>query len=266
MGFVLAYGLGIALVWTFNWLAFGTFGVTLSAWRRPNPLHDLADLSTNLLRYRTQFLSLVSSLGVSLVLGLVTAGVGLLARQTRRATAVVLGAALLALSMEAGLTVLTGTVTGVRASLWAWPACVLPAAVLLTARAAGLRRLGAVALVGLTMLGILAWRQDLSEHQRTRAQYAALVSRVAVEKQRSPDLPVVLWMDPRVRATATGNMTAVTLQMMSQDLEGIYPRWCAKAECTRIAATTSGAQRSAGSVSVQDGAIVLRVPGPPPWL
>lgn len=264
IGFGLAYVLGVLAVWSLNWLAFGSFGVTLSEWRHPNPLHSFGDLVSNLGRYQTQVWSLASGLGVAVVLGAVAAALGLWDRRTRRATGAILVAGVIAVSMEAGLTVLTGTVTGVRASLWAWPLLVIPGAYLLAAKMPGRRRIGVICLVGLTSVGVLQWRQDLDQHQRTRAEYVSLLNQVAVEKQRFPGLPVVLWMEPEIRKTARGNMTAVTVRMMSEDLEGIYPRWCSKVECVQIAATATSPPR--GEVFVLNGAIVLRLPSPPAWL
>ncbi len=264
LGFVLAYGLGVLVVSSLNWMAFGAFGVRLSQWRHPNPLRGFDDLVTNLEQYRRQLWSLVAALGAAAVLGLVAAGWALRNRSSRRGARAVLGAGLLALGLEAGLTVVTGTTTGVRASLWSWPLLALPAVFLLGARQSVARRVGVVTLVGLTIVGGLQWRHDLDLHQQTRDQYASLVGQVAAEKQRFPGLPVVIWMEPDLRATPGGNMTAVTVRMMSQDLDGIYPRWCSPTECARLAATFPPPPR--GGVVVRDGLIVLRLPSPPAWL
>lgn len=264
VGFAVAYAAGVLVVWTLNWWAFGVFGVTLAQWRQPNPLHSVADLVTNLGRYRTQLRSLASDLGPALVVGAVATVVGLWGRRTRRATGLVLVAGLMSVSVEAAVTVVTGAVTGVRASLWAWPLIVLPAALLAAARGPWVRRTGVVCLLGLTFVGILQWRSDLGEHRQTRDEYDALITQVAEARQRFPGLPVVLWMEPAIRKTARGNMTAVTLQNMTQEQQGVYPRWCSKARCAAIAATVTPPPR--GEVVVADGAIVLRVPPPPRWL
>lgn len=264
VGFAVAYAAGVLVVWALNWLAFGTFGVTLAQWRQPNPLHDVGDLVTNLGRYRNQLRSLAGDLGPAVVVGAVVAVVGLWGRTTRRATGLVILAGVLAVAVEAAVTVVTGAVTGVRASLWVWPLIVLPAVVLVTATGPWVRRAGVACLLGLTVVGSLSWKDDLDTHRRTQEQYDSLVTRVAVAKQSHPDLPVVLWMEPAIRKTARGNMTAVTLQNMTQDQQGIFPRWCSRAQCTAIAASMAPPAR--GDVVVLDGAIVLRVPAPPRWL
>jgi hypothetical protein len=262
-GFVGAYGVGVLTVYAFNWLAFGTFGLTISAWRRPNPLESLDDLTTNLARYGTQFASLLGLLGWAAVVAVVTLVWALVDSSTRRSTVIVLGAVIIVVALEAGLTVYSGVVTGTRASLWAWPAVCLPAALLLKgirpSRIAGIVGLAIIALVG-----VLSWRTDLGEHRATREQYDAIVNDTAAVVGQHPEDAVVMWMEPRWKATAQGTMTAVTVRSMLYDQQGLYPRWCAPAECADIAQAVRGDPHA--DVLRVDGLTVVRIPRPPAWL
>ncbi|CAN7147756.1 hypothetical protein LJR027_000029 [Terrabacter sp. LjRoot27] len=262
-GFVAAYGVGILTVYAFNWLAFGTFGLTISAWRRPNPLESLDDLVTNLARYGTQFASLMGLLGWAAVVAVVCLVWALVDASTRRAAVVVLGAVLLVVGLEAGLTIYSGVVTGTRASLWAWPAVCLPAALLLKGIRPS-RIAGVVALAIIAVVGVLSWRTDLGEHRATRDQYDVIVSDTAAVVGQHPDDAVVMWMEPRWKATAQGTMTAVTVRSMLYDQQGLYPRWCAPAECAAIARAVQ--QDPHADVLRVDGLTVVRIPRPPAWL
>jgi hypothetical protein len=263
VGFVLAYGLGILTVYALNWLAFGTFGLKISAWRRPNPLRSVDDLTQNLARYGTQFASVASLLGWAGVVAVVCVVWALVDASTRRSALIVLGAVGLVVAMEAALTLYSGVVTGSRASLWAWPAVCLPAALLL--KGARLSRgLGAAALVVIAVVGILSFRTDLGAHQATRDQYDVIVSDAAKAAEQHPGKRVLMWMEPRWRATAQGRITAVTLQSMLYDQHGLYPKWCSPAVCADIAQVVRDGAR--GRVLDVDGRTVMRIPRPPAWL
>ncbi len=262
-GFVAAYGVGVLTVYAFNWLAFGTFGLTISAWRRPNPLESLDDLASNLSRYGTQFASLAALLGWAGVVAVASLVWALVDSSTRRSAVVVLGAVVVVVGLEAGLTVYSGVVTGTRASLWAWPAVCLPAALLLRGIRAS-RVAGVVALALIALVGVLSWRVDLGDHRATRGQYDVIVSETAAAVQEHPGDAVVMWMEPRWKATAQGNMTAVTVRSMVYDQLGISPRWCARATCPEIARAVQ--RDPSADVLRVDGLTVVRIPRPPAWL
>lgn len=264
VGFVAAYGLGILLTFALNAVAFGQFGVTISAWRRPNPLRSPEALVTNVGRYLSQLDALGSSLGWAWLVGALGLVVAVAVRVTRRSALVLLGAVGVVVGLEGGLTVVTGVVAGERASLWAWPAICLPIALLLK----GIRplRLGAAAtLVVLASLGLVAWRVDLGDHQATRAQYDVIVDETGRLAADHPGQRVVLWMEPRWRATVQGSMTAVTLRNMLYDERGLNPRWCRPVECDLVAHDVAR-HPSAASARRIDGMTVMLVPRPPPWL
>ena len=262
-GFVGAYGIGVLTVYAFNWLAFGTFGLTISTWRRPNPLESLDDLTTNLARYGTQFASLLGLLGWAAVVAVVTLVWALVDSSTRRSAFIVLGAVVVVVALEAALTVYSGVVTGTRASLWAWPAVCLPAALLLNGIRPS-RIAGVVGLAVIALVGVMSWRADLGEHRATREQYDAIVSDTASVVGQHPDDVVVMWMEPRWKATAQGSMTAVTVRSMLYDQQGLYPRWCAPAECADIARAVRDDPQA--DVLRVDGLTVVRIPRPPAWL
>ena len=94
VAFVASYGIGVLTVYALNWLAFGTFGLTISAWRRPNPLQEpRRPHRPTSARYGTQFASLVALLGWAAVVAVVCARLGRsLDSTTRRAAVIVLGA------------------------------------------------------------------------------------------------------------------------------------------------------------------------------
>ena len=263
VAFVASYGIGVLTVYALNWLAFGTFGLTISAWRRPNPLRSLDDLTTNVGRYGTQFASLVALLGWAAVVAAVCVVWALVDSTTRRAAVIVLGALVIVVALEAGLTVYSGVVTGTRASLWAWPAVCLPAALLLKgirpSRIAGL-----VALALIAVVGVVSWRTDLGAHRVTRDQYDVIVSDTAALVGQHPGDTVVMWMEPRWKATARGSMTAVTVRSMLYDQQGLYPRWCQPAECASIAQAVQ--QDPHADVLRVGGLTVVRIPRPPAWL
>ncbi len=50
--FLGGFALGVGIMNTLNLLAFDRFGLEISAWRRPNPPHDLGDLRVNAGRFR----------------------------------------------------------------------------------------------------------------------------------------------------------------------------------------------------------------------
>ena len=263
IGFVLSYGFGVLTVYTLNWFAFGEFGLAISAWRQPNPLRSMADLVENLDRYGRQFSAVAMLVGLAGAVGLVCMVWAVVDRRTRRPGIVTLCATLVAIAIEGGLTLVSGVVTGARASLWVWPAICIPAALLLKGFRWS-RVAGTVALVVISVVGTMAWRTDLDAHQATRIQYDALIRAGATVSAEHPGLRVVKWTDPPWRTNARGNITAVTVTNMMWDQYRIYPEWCAPAECTRIAAAAK--QAPGANVLVVDDLVVVRIPRPPGWL
>ena len=263
VGFVASYGFGVLLVYTFNWLAFGQFGVTISAWRQPNPLRSWADLTENVGRYGAQVAALSLLVGVAGLVGLTCIVWSIADPLTRRAGIIVLAATVIVVALEGGLTVVSGVITGTRASLWAWPAITIPAALLLK----GIRWsrvAGVVALVAISVVGTVTWRTDLGQHQASRIQYDALIDKVATVAAEHPERRVVKWMEPAWRKTAQGNMTAVVVTQMMSDQHGIYPQWCTPSECDRISGVAHANPRQ--DVLQVGDLIVVRIPRQPKWL
>jgi MFS family permease len=262
-GFVVAYGVGVLAVYTLNWLAFREFGLTISAWRHPNPLVSVDALMENLSRYGHQFAGVSEVLGWAGLIALASLVWALVDASTRRLALVALGGVAVVVGLEAALTIYSGVVTGPRASLWAWPAACLPAALLLKGTRVS-RWLGAVALVGIAIVGCLTWRSDLGEHQQTRVQYDAVAAEVASVVAAHPDDNVVMWIQPQLREHPSGVMTAVTLQQMLYDQYGIFPHWCKPLVCASIAEAV--AEQPRARVLRVEGLTVLRLPRPPAWL
>jgi hypothetical protein len=260
VGFIASYGLGVLLVYGFNWLAFGLFGVDIAPWRLPNPLHSLADLTENVSRYAAQLSALGALLGVAWVVGVICLTWAIIERTTRRSGLILLGAIVILVGIEAGLTVLTGVVTGTRASLWAWPAICLSAALLLKGFRAS-RLAGLASLVVIALVGTLAWRADISSHQQTQAQYDALTDEVAILMAENPRDRVVKWMPPTSDQTNRPALTATRLSYLLSDRLGVFPLFCTRAECARIEAVAQ--QNPATNVFRVDDMTVVKIPAPP---
>ena len=174
--FLLGLVAGVGVAFLLNMVAFGHFGVAIAEWRNPNRPTSLSDLWLNARRYARQLVVLARTLGPATLVGVVAVVVAALDARVRP----VLLRVLLALAVVAGLegaqTLVTGVRTNVRGSLWAWPAAVLPAALLLTGSTRS-RRTGQVLLVVLALVGLLAWRSDLGTHQATKRAYDDIVAR-----------------------------------------------------------------------------------------
>lgn len=253
--FVVSFGLGVGLAFSIDAAVFGQFGVSIAAWRHPQPLRTPADLWDNLVRYLGGLKALVSALRWPVVVGLVAAAVGLADRRLRPQVLRVGLAVLVVAGLECAQTLATGVRTEVRGSLWAWLACVVPAALLLSGTPV-IRRAGQAALAVLVALGVLAWHSDVSAHQATRREYAGIIA--AATRTGPPGRDIVLYQDPTQRRTSRGRITVGTLRAMFYEEAGVTPRWCRATECRRLAAL-------AGSGPVHDlGSVVgVVVPAPP---
>lgn len=265
LGFLLAYAVGIGVIYVLNAIAFGHPGIVVAAWRRPNPLTSLYDAKVNTLRALRSLARLGVAVWPALLVGVLAAALGLWDRSVRPRVLRVLAAVALVVGLGALQTLVTGVVTDPRGELWVWPAVVLPAALLL-AGSHWSPRVGVAALAALAVIGTLTWRADVGDHQASQRRYAALAQEATALRPDGSRPVVVLYQAPRERATARGRITAGTLQMMIRaESGGVVPRWCRPAECTRIAARAPhrGTAGGAGAV-VRVGTLVgVVVPHPP---
>ncbi|GAA3696895.1 hypothetical protein GCM10022399_11730 [Terrabacter ginsenosidimutans] len=259
VGFVASWAVGVAVIYTLNWFAFGHFGLEIASWRHPNPLHDLDTLRVNTGRAVRAVAALLLEAPAATVAGAVAVVAGLLSPVTRPLVARLCAGLAVVAALGAAQTLVTGVVTSARGELWLWLALVLPAALLL--RDPGvLSRIGIGVLGVLAVVGVLTWRADVGAHQQTRLEYAGIVatSTAALPEGSRPE--VVVYQDPHARTTLAGSTMAGILRMMVRDASGEVPRWCRASECARIAA---------GAVNgpvVRLGTVVgIAVPPPPDW-
>jgi hypothetical protein len=253
-GFVLAFGIGVAVSFALGWAAFGHFGVAIAEWRNPNEIASLHDVRVNAGRYVHQVLDLARTLRWSAVVGVLAAIVALTDARVRPALLKVGAAVVVVAGMECAQTLATGVRTNVRGSLWAWLAVVVPAALLLAGRPWS-RRAAQVALSALALLGLLAWHADLTTHQATKRAYDDIV-RAATRAGNE----VVFYQAASERRTARGRITEGTLRAMFYEDAGVVVRWCHAAECRELAALAP----LAGEGPVHDLGAVTGVVVPPP--
>jgi hypothetical protein len=263
VGWVASYAIGVAVIYSLNWVAFGHFGLEIAAWRHPNPLHDLHDLGVNGARAVRALGGLLLESPVATLTAAVAAVAGLLHERLRplvlRLTA---GLAVVA-GIGAGQTLLTGVVPPVRGELWIWLALVLPAVLLL--RAPGpWARVGVGCLAVLAVVGVLTWRSDIGEHQDTRRQYDAIVHEATAPEPGGVRPPVVVYQDSRFSSTVAGQTMAGMLRMMIRTEVGQVPRWCRAAECREIASRS--AEPGQGPVVRLPSFVAVVVPPPPSWM
>jgi hypothetical protein len=259
--YLVAFAVGIGVIYTLNWFAFGHFGVEIAAWRHPNPLTGVHDLVVNAARFKRALLRLVVPLWPAVVVGAAAAVVGWFDAAVRpRLVRFALGVAVV-VGLEAAQTLATGVVTDDRGQLWAWFTALVPAALLL--RASPPRRwVGAAGLAVLAVVGVLAWRADIGAHQATREQYAAIATEATRPLADGSRRPVVVYQPPDVRATSAGGIMAASLRLTVREAAGgVMPRWCRGSECTRLAALPPG------QYVLDLGSVVgVVVPPVPPWL
>ncbi len=258
-GYVVAYAVGVAVIYGLNGISFGHLGLKIAAWRHPNPIHDLHTLRVNAGRFAREALRLGSALWIAALVGIVAVVAAWLDRTIRPLLVRLVAGLAVVVALSAAQTVVTGVVTDPRGELWAWMAVLVPAALLLGG-AGWSPRIGIACLAALTVFGVLTWRANIGAHQQTRSEYAALVDRATVPGPSGTRRPVVLYQDPAQRATSKGSIMAGTLRMMVRQAQGgVVPRWCAPAECVRI--------KAAGTQVADLGSVVgLVVPPPPAWI
>ena len=74
--YLAAFGVGVAIMYTLNWVAFGHFGLEIAAWRHPNPLTSLHDLIVNAARLKRALVGLAALLWPAVVVGGIAVVVG----------------------------------------------------------------------------------------------------------------------------------------------------------------------------------------------
>lgn len=236
--FAVSYAGAVLLSFTLNWLAYGRFGLEISAWRQPQPLHDLASLAANLSRYGTQWQTIWGIVWLPLLIGLVAIVACLVARSTRRQMGIFFLAALLVAVMEASTTVLTGVTTPFRGSMWLWLVIVVPAVWCAKGGARELhgqiRLLGVLGLLAISVWGCLNWSHNVSVHQAIQHQYDVIGERIAVLQVGHSPRTVVLAEMPEQRKGSRFFVQTRSLEMSLYVRDGIRVSRCDRALCDRI--------------------------------
>jgi len=176
----------------------------------------------------------------------------------------------------------SGVVTEARGQLWTWPFAVLPAALLLVrrperedgpaARTVTATRAAATGLLAILAVGgVLAWRADIAMHQAVRQQYAAIAVEATAHEPGTPSPTVIVFQDPRLAATRSGQIMASTLMMaVHEEQGGAIPVRCSPTDCfdvaTRLALDPEDRNVvRLGTVGGRDLVAVV-VPTPPSWI
>jgi hypothetical protein len=257
--FLACYLVAVGLVILIGWAAFGQVGPEIAAWRGPNPLRSLHDLRVNVGRYVRRSLTLVGQLGVASVVGAVACVACAVDRRVRPVWGRIMVAVAVATGLEAVQTVTTGVRVNPRASMWAWLSVVIVCGLLLAGHVWS-RRLAHVLLAVLGVVGVLAWREDIGEHQATRREYEAIVDAAVAARVDDPGREIVFYQADRAAGGAA--ITLGTVRMMLYEAGGVVPRWCRPAECAEIAARAPGE----GPVLDLGSVTGVLVPQKPDWL
>ena len=72
--YVVAYAVGVGIIFALNGIFFGHVGLKIAAWRHPNPLQGLYDLRVNTFRFVRELVRLATHLWLSALVGLVAVG------------------------------------------------------------------------------------------------------------------------------------------------------------------------------------------------
>jgi hypothetical protein len=277
-GWLAAFAVGVGVASTLNWILNDHFGLQLAAWRQSNPLTSLDALRVNIGRWLASTGSLWAAQWWVLLVGFVGIILGWWDRTVRPRLNRLLVALAVAWALDIAQTLASGVVTDARGQLWTWLVATLPAALLLSGRrgarpgAPGDRRSAvehvATALLALLAVGgVLAWRADIGEHQATRMQYAAIAAAATAHDPGGLAPTVVVYQDPAVRHSRSGQIMASTMFMaIRQEQGGLMPRWCRGDECLQLAAqsaTSSVVPLGPGETRDVVGVVV---PAPPGWL
>ncbi len=124
--FVLAFALGICVVYSINYFVYGVFGIEVSEWRSPNPAIDLASAIANIplaLEVQAKFIfeNSLSSIHFLIVhAGLFLFGLLFLFRQNKWRTLYILTGFLVCVGILTLQVVKTGVDTPARASMYIW--------------------------------------------------------------------------------------------------------------------------------------------------
>ena len=278
---VAAFAVGGGLASTLNWVVNQHFGLELASWRRPNPLTSLDALQVNAGRWFEAAGALWSAQWWVALVGLVAAAAGWRDWHVRRRLQRLLVAFAVAVGIDAAQTLVTGTVTETRGQLWTWLVAVLPVALLLThrestaadraprtGRPAHLTLLATVLLGVLALAGVASWRGDISAHQQTRQQYAAIAARATAQLPGRIAPTVIVYQDPGLKDSRNGRLMASTLFMaVRQDQEGLVPQWCHAPQCADLVAHPPGAViRLRDDFGQPTDVVGVVVPTPPAWL
>lgn len=279
-GFVLA----VLIAYTLNWLLNGHFRLQLASWRHPNPLTSFPALVENAGRWFATVGQLWAAQWWTGLIALVGIVLGWREATVRPRLQRLLVVFAVAVGMDAAQTLVTGVVTEARGQLWTWPFAVLPAALLL-ARRPGPAGAGEEAsprterltwaatglLAVLAVGGVLAWRADIATHQAVRQQYAAIAAEATAHRPGTPSPTVIVYQDPDLAITRSGQVMASTLMMaVQQDQGGPIPVRCTPTECFDVATrlALSPADRSVVRLGTVEGRelVAVVVPVPPSWI
>ncbi|HET9631821.1 MAG TPA: hypothetical protein VFP73_05450 [Terrabacter sp.] len=290
-----AFALGVFIAYSLNWLLNGHFRLQLASWRHPNPLTSFEALLTNVGRWFSAVGDLWAAQWWLALVALAGIALGWRRATVRHRLERLLLTFAVALGLDAVQTLVTGVVTEPRGQLWTWSLAVLPAALLLLDHRERTtdqpeqtiderdraeqpaRRLGPAARAGTALLavlavgGVLAWRGDIGEHQAVRQQYEKIAT-AATGNRAGADSPlVIVYQDPDLSPTRSGQIMASTLMMaVQQEQGGAIPRRCSPTECFEVAARlaihpATGTVVPLGQADGRDLVAVV-VPVPPRWL
>ena len=244
-GWIVGFGLGVAVAWSLNWVLNGHFGLQLAVVAPGQPAHlaRRARRQRGALAHRDRV-----AVGRSVVGG---------ARGSRRhrprppgrpgASAPPAPPPRLRRRSDSTRPALaTGLVTEARGQLWTWLFAVLPVALLLdrkrprgprpgrTRPVAG--RVATALLLVLAVAGVLAWRDDIGRARPcgcssppSRGGHRPRRGHRRPDGRRLPGPP------PGVRNTRSGRLMASTLFMAVRVEQGLVPRWCRGDECRELA-------------------------------
>ena len=109
-------------------------------------------------------------------------------------------------------------------------------------------------------------------HQAVREQYAAIAAEATAHEPGTPSPTVIVYQDPNLAATRSGQIMASTLMMaVHEEQGGAIPVRCGPTDCfdvaTRLAFSAPEARTVVrlGTVNGRDLVAVV-VPTPPSWI
>lgn len=174
VAYLVAFALGILIVYTINYFAHGYFGVKVATWRHPNPLRDWASLIANLRLCLGMWHVLLHEYAWPIVLGVIAAALALWRRETRHtALAIVLACALI-VCVQSGIALIAGVPVPTRSMMWLWLAICLWCGLLALRVGGATRAIACVLLAALTLIGAHAWWQLYRSKQPVAAFEAHL--------------------------------------------------------------------------------------------